>query len=73
MNRLDMVFNLLGMKILLILDLRAIWNKDFIGKRAINIFNGLVVLINSILVTLILSLIMAGLCCRILLLIDSDN
>lgn len=65
MNRLDIIFNLLGMKILLVLRLRAVWNKDFIGERPINMFNGLVVLMNSIVVTLILSVIMTGLCCRI--------
>lgn len=62
MNRLDIIFNLLGMKILLVLRLRAVWNKDFIGERPINMFNGLFVLI---VVTLILSVIMTGLCCRI--------
>jgi len=61
-NRLDIIFNLLGMKILLVLRLRAVWNKDFIGERPINMFNGLFVLI---VVTLILSVIMTGLCCRI--------
>jgi len=73
-NRLITLFNILVVKSLLVLRLRAIWNKNLIGERAGNIWQWTRYTdFCWILVTLILSSIMAGMFCRIWSLINRDD
>jgi len=72
-NRFFIMLNSLAVKILLVLRLRAIWSKDFIGERAKNIKWTYYIDLFWILVTLILYFITAGMFCRIRILIDRDD
>jgi len=70
-NRFIMLLNALVAKSLLVLRLRAIWNKDFIGEKARKmLLIDLSYWFSWILVTLILFFMTAGMFCRILFLID---
>jgi len=70
-NSFNAMFTSLILKTLLILRLRAIWNKNFIGKRTGNRLKSGVYLLNIwILVTLILYFMMAGMFENFMLSID---
>ena len=68
------VLNTLVVKSLLVLRLRAIWNKDLIGKGAKNMCQWIHYIdFFRILVTLIVYFMTAGMFCRIWSLIDRDD
>jgi len=66
------MFNTLVVKILLVLRLRAIWNKNLIGERARNMSQWTHYFFWNV-VTLILYFMTAGMFCRIWFLIDRNH
>jgi len=72
-NRFFKILNILAVKSLLVLRLRAIWNKDLIGKRACNMGQWTRYIDFWILVTLVLYFMTAGMFCRIWFMIDRGD